>query len=93
MANTRSLKPNMSPRSSAGQIRKVPTVDNATAFSALVAATCVFRDEHLVDASVGAAAILSSEPHDAGGRAASSSGALRRRLSHRASASRATDQR
>ena len=68
MANTRSLKPNMSPRSSAGQIRKVPTVDNATAFSALVAATCVFRDEHLVDASVGAAATLNSEPHDAGGQ-------------------------
>jgi hypothetical protein len=67
MANTRSLKPNMSPRSSASQIRKVPTVDNATAFSALPAATCVFRHEHLVAASVGAA-IMSSEPHDAGGQ-------------------------
>jgi len=29
MAGTRSLKPNMSPRSSGSQIRKVPTVDNA----------------------------------------------------------------
>jgi hypothetical protein len=43
MAGTRSLKPKMSPRSSASQIRKVPTVDNAAAFSALPAATCVFR--------------------------------------------------
>jgi len=43
MAGTRSLKSNMSPRSSASQIRKVPTVDNAAAFSALPAATCVFQ--------------------------------------------------
>ncbi len=34
MAGTRSLKSNMSPRSSASQIRKVPTVDNVAAFSA-----------------------------------------------------------
>ncbi len=34
MAGTRSLKSNMSPRSSANQIRKVPTVDDAAALAA-----------------------------------------------------------
>jgi len=55
----------MSPRSSASQIRKVPTVDNAAAFQPFPPPHA--SSEHLADTSVGVVAIL-SRPHDAGGQ-------------------------